>query len=691
MTAVPQTGVADAGSREHIGVWVARGAVAACAALFLVGLGLWAQDTHLAAALWLFPDTWTEAELRRVTLSLGIPVGAVATYFMLLEVLAATAGITAALLVLRGAMGWFRSYVAVAIALWVTMGGTMPVVYREAIDGSVGQIPGVLQGLGWVAVFPLAYLFPDGRFVPRWSRWAAVGWAAYLPAVALLVLVGQGSDGDSLVETLPLLVLFGTCVLAAVHRYRRVSTPEQRVQTRGVVAALVLWFVVAVLTIATPMRNLLEQESAAGLVANAVVLLASYLVAVLLPASIAIAVLRYRLYEVDVWVNRALVYSALSVMVVVSYALLATVAGLLWQGNDLAAPLAATVVIAVVLHPLRVRVQRAVDRFVYGRRREPYAVLTDLGRRLETVLPPDEVLQTLVQEISTTLRLPYVAATVDGLVVTWPPDASAPADRFETFPLRWHEHELGVLTVASRQGDDLSASDCDLLDGLARQAGIAVHAAVLNDDLRRSRERILVAREDERRRLQRDLHDGLGPTLASLYQRVDAARSLLARDAAAADRLLTDVAVQTRSMIGDIRALVHALRPAELDELGLAAALEGVGARFDTLGVKVTADGLPRLAPVVESAAYRIAVEALTNAARHSGATSAKVQLRRAGHDLLLTVTDDGCGLSADAAEGTGLRSMRERADELGGTCEMAAEPGRGTRVDARLPLCEAP
>jgi len=567
----------------------------------------------------------------------------------------------------------------------------MPVVYQEAIDGTVGQIPGVLQGLGWVAVFPLAYLFPDGRFVPRWSRWAAVGWAAYLPAVALLVLVGQGSDGDSLVETLPLLVLFSTCLVAAAHRYRRVSTPEQRLQTRGVVAALMLWFVVALLTIATPMRSLLEQESAAGLVANAVVLLASYLVAVLLPASIAVSVLRYRLYEVDVWVNRALVYSVLTVMVAAAYALVATVAGLVWQGNDLAAPLAATVVIAVALHPLRIRVQRAVDHLVYGRRREPYVVLTDLGRRLETVLPPDEVLQTLVQEISNTMRLPYVAATLDDLVVTWPPDARTPADRLENFPLRWHEHDLGVLTVSSLPGDDLSASDRDLLDGLARQAGAAVHAAILNDDLRRSRERILAAREDERRRLQRDLHDGLGPTLASLYQRVDVARSLLARDPAAADRLLTDVALQTRSVIGEIRTLVHALRPAELDELGLAAALEAVGARFDAIGVIVTAADLPPLAPVVESAAYRIAVEALTNAARHSGATSATVQVRLSGDALRLTVTDDGCGIFAEAAEGTGLRSMRERADELGGTCDVAAEPGHGTRVDARLPLGKTP
>ena len=686
MTAVHVTPAVDS-PWWRVGRQAARVGVAACACLFAFGIALWARDSDLTAALWLLPDTWTEANLRSVSVDAGIPIGALSVYVMLLELLAATAGVTAAVLVLRGATAWFHLYVSVAIALWVTMGGTMPVLYSTVLDGALAEVPGLLQGLGWVAVFPLAYLFPDGRFVPRWTRWAAVGWAVYLPALGVAVLLGYESDPDSLIETLPLLVLFGTCVIAAAYRYRRVSTHEQQLQTRGVVAALGLWFVVALLMVATPLRSLLEQVSGPGLAANAVAFLGSYLVSVLLPASIAVAVLRYRLYDVDVWVNRVLVYGALTVIVVGSYALLAGVAGLVWHDNDLAAPLAATVVIAVALHPLRLRAQRWVDRFVYGGRKEPYRVLTNLGRRLEGVVPPDQVLQTLVHEVGTTLKLGYVAAEHGDIVVSWPDGAVAYPDRAEVFPLRWQDQDLGTLVVAPRPGDDLKPSDLDLLDGLARQAGAAVRAATLNDDLRKSRERILVTREDERRRLQRDLHDGLGPTLASLYQRVDAARSLFGRDQAAADRLLTDVAAQTRSVIGDIRSLVRELHPPELDELGLAAALEAVGSGFDDLDVRVTAEDLPPLEPVVEAAAYRIAVEALTNAARHSGATSATVRLDVSEDALVVSVLDKGHGIQAGARVGTGMRSMGERANELGGSCEIVEAPGGGTLVRAIVPL----
>ncbi len=686
MTAVHVTPAVDS-SWWRVGRRAARVAVAACGSLFAFGVVLWARDGDLTAALWLLPDAWSEADLRRVSLDAGIPTGALSVYVMLLELLAATAGITAALLLLRGATTWFHLYVAVAIALWVTMGGTMPILYSAVLDGAVAEVPGLLQGLGWVAVFPLAYLFPDGRFVPRWTRWAAVGWAVYLPTLGVAVLLGYESDPDSLVETLPLLALFGTCVFAAAYRYRRVSTQEQRLQTRGVVAALGLWFLVALLTIATPLRGLLEQMSGAGLTANAVVLLGSYLVSVLLPASIAVAVLRYRLYDVDVWVNRVLVYGVLTATVVGSYALLAGMAGLIWHDNDLAAPLAATVVIAVALHPLRLRAQRWVDRYVYGGRKEPYTVLTNLGRRLEGVVPADQVLQTLVHEVGTTLKLGFVAAAHGDVVVTWPEGAVAGSDQAKVFPLRWQDEDLGTLVVAPRPGDDLNPSDLDLLGGLARQAGAAVRAATLNDDLRKSRERILVTREDERRRLQRDLHDGLGPTLASLYQRVDAARSLFGRDLAAADRLLADVAEQTRSVIGDIRSLVRELHPPELDELGLAAALEAVGSRFDGLDVRVTAEDLPALEPVVEAAAYRIAVEALTNVARHSAATSATVRLGVSDGALVVSVFDDGHGMEAGARVGTGVRSMCERADELGGSCEIVDAPGGGTWVRALIPV----
>jgi len=688
MTAAVRLPLAAGSSWWRAGRAAAYVLVTACALAFVGGLVLWAGDTHLAATRWGLPSSWAEADLRRVTGDAGVPIGVVSTYSMLLETIAATAGIVAAVLLVRGARSAFRLYLAVALALWVTLGGAMAATYQAALGPMGGDVVLALQGLGWLAVFPAAYLFPDGRFVPGWTRWAALSWPAYLMIQLVAPQLGYESNPESLIETLPLLVMFGSVLYAAVHRYRAVSTPEQRLQTRGVVAALALWFVVALVTIATPLRDLRADETVAGLATNGVVLLASYLAAALLPASIAVAVLRYRLYEVDVWVNRALVYAALTSFVALAYAALTALASVVWRGDDLAGPLAATVVIAVLLHPLRVRLQRWVDRFVYGRRRERYDVLADLGRQLEAVAPPDQVLRTLVREVGLTLKLPYVAATYATVTVVHPEGATAPSGREHVFPLRWQGQDLGILTVVVGQGDDLTAADCDLLDGLARQAGAAVRAATLNDALRKSRERILVAREDERRRLQRDLHDGLGPTLASLYQRVDAARSLVDHNPAAAVELLADVGEQTRAVIGDIRGLVRELRPPELDELGLAGAVEAAASRFDGLTVSVTMFDLSPepLPPVVEIAAYRITMEGLTNAARHGGARTATVDVRAEESALVVSVTDDGRGVAATDHAGTGFRSMRERADELGGTCEVVALPGGGTQVRAVLP-----
>lgn len=690
MTAIASSRPAAGSLPWRVARSAAGAAVAASAAAFLAGLVLWARDDDLVAVRAALPATWSEADVRRVVAEAGLPIRAVSTYLMLLETLVAIVGLGAACLLLRGARSWFRLHLAVALALWVTLGGTLAVVYEAALPGAAGEVARALQGVAWMAVFTAAYLFPDGRFVPPWTRWALAAWPAYLLLLVGLAVLGRESDAESLVETLPLVVLFGTVLYAAAHRYRRHSSPEQRLQTRGVVAALAVWFAVVLISIATPLRTLKTEETGSGLVANGLLQLGGYLAIALLPAAITVAVLRYRLYEVDVWVDRALVYAALTAAVTLSYAGLAALGSVVWPEDALAGPLAATIVIAVLLHPMRLRAQRWVDRHVYGRRRERYAVLTDLGRRLESVAPPDQVLRTFVEAVAVTLRLPYVAATHGSLRVVHPDGAEQPAGHRHDFPIRWQDEDLGTLTVVARPGDDLGAADRDLLDGLSRQAAAAVRAATLDHALRRSRQRILVAREDERRRLQRDLHDGLGPTLASLHQRVDAARSLVGTDPAAAERLLVDVVDQTKVVITDIRGLVRDLRPPELDQLGLAGAISAAAARFDGLEVTVDAGLPPDLPPVVETAAYRIAVEALTNTARHSGARSARVRLHLHDGVLLLRVCDDGRGVTSSDPPGSGLRSMRERADELGGTVEVSRGPAGGTEVRAHLPLAVA-
>ena len=245
-----------------------------------------------------------------------------------------------------------------------------------------------------------------------------------------------------------------------------------------------------------------------------------------------------------------------------------------------------------------------------------------------------------------------------------------------------------------------------MLDDVARQAGVVVHGLRLTADLQRSRERLVTTREEERRRLRRDLHDGLGPALASINLKLDAARNLLVRDPAAADELLAEFKGQAQATIADIRRLVYELRPPALDELGLLPAIREYAMQFngggDTAGrggdlnglrVSIEApDKLPPLPAAVEVAVYRIALEGLTNVARHAKASTCVVRLflldgNLDGNAVELEITDDGVGLPAGWSAGVGVTSMRERATELGGSYAIGPAPSGGTRVLATLPL----
>ncbi|MDQ5809281.1 MAG: sensor histidine kinase [Actinomycetota bacterium] len=240
-------------------------------------------------------------------------------------------------------------------------------------------------------------------------------------------------------------------------------------------------------------------------------------------------------------------------------------------------------------------------------------------------------------------------------------------------------------------GEEFSSSDRRLLEDLTRQAGVAAHAARLTADLQRSRERLVTAREEERRRLRRDLHDGLGPQLAAQTLKVGSARSLYGRDPAAADALLSDLEANMEASIADIRRLVYNLRPPALDELELDGAIRESAAQYATNGLSISVDApksLPSLPAAVEVAAYRIVQEALTNVVRHAAANERVIHLRL-DSELELEITDDGAGLPEDRSTGVGLSSMRERAVELGGRCLVEPSPTGGTRVLARLPLPE--
>jgi signal transduction histidine kinase len=438
----------------------------------------------------------------------------------------------------------------------------------------------------------------------------------------------------------------------------------------------------------------------------------------LLPLSLTAIVLRYRLWEIDLVINRSLVYGALTALVVALYVLVVGGLGVL-LGAQGGVPLAVatTVLVAILFQPLRAWLQRKVNRLMYGERDDPIAILTRLGRQLEATSAPEALLPAVTESVAQALRLPYVAIVVgegdDRTTLahypdrraSWPESASAwPANRSPAaddadlassaatvaFPLVRQGAAVGQLIVAPRTpGEGLSLADRRLLTSIAQRAGAAVETVQLTADLQRSRQRLVTAREEERRRLRRDLHDGLGPQLATLILQLDAARNLLDRDPQQAGRVLAEVKAQTQAAIGDIRRLVYELRPPVLDQLGLVGALyeQATRATSSNLDVRVAApEDLPALPAAVEVAAYRIVSEALTNVVRHSHARRCTIWLCP-DDALYVAVDDDGVGISGIMRAGVGMTSMRERAQELGGALRTERRPEGGTRVIARLPV----
>ena len=407
-----------------------------------------------------------------------------------------------------------------------------------------------------------------------------------------------------------------------------------------------------------------------------------------------IAILRYHLYDIDMVINRTLVYGALSACVVGTYVLAVVGLGTLFQARgNLAVSLLATGLVTVLFQPLRSRLQRGVNRLMYGERDDPYAVISRLGRRLEATLAPEAVLPTLVETIAQALKLPYAAILLkEDEEFRTAAAYGSPRGEPETLPLEYQREEIGRLVLSPRApGEDFSDADRSLLEDLARQAEVAMHAVRLTTDLQHSRERLVATREEERRRLRRDLHDGLGAQLAGLNVQAGALRRLIPRDPDAADELVVELREELRSAISDIRRLAYDLRPPALDDLGLLEGLrrlaERYGSKDESLHVSVEApEDLPDLPAAVEVAVYRITQEALTNVARHARARTCLVRLTM-DEDVALEIVDDGIGIPAQRSAGVGLSSMHERASELGGSCVVQSVPNGGTQVLVRLPL----
>lgn len=588
-----------------------------------------------------------------------------------------------------------------------------------AVSGAGVQLAGAhLPGRHWLAwvstwgrpvgIYSLIVLlplhFPDGLPPgPRWRRlrgaavtvlavdatWSAVrpgpiqmtdvpnplGLSALEPASAVV-------DGVLVVATLS--VFIGS-VASVAHRYRH-GGRTQRSQIKWLAFAVGLWLVGVLVSWPAQLLDsrVFSATQFALLVAGAG-----------LPAAVGIAVLRHRLYDVDLILSRTLVYGALTVSVVVLYVVVVGYLGALLQASGtLLVSLLATAVVAMAFSPLRERLQRAANRLVYGDREDPYAALDRLGQRLDEAASPQQLLDRAAEEVADALRLRYVAIELDSPAATTivaEHGVAAPGSRLERISLHAGGATVGWLSVGPvTDGEELSGADRKLLEALARPVGATLHAHRLAADLQRSREALAATRESERSRLHRDLHDGLGPELATVSMLAEAASEVLRTHPARAEGLLNDLAERARQAVADLRDVVHALRPPALDALGLVGALRAYAEAHAQRGLCVEIDAaepLGALPAAIEVAAYRIAVEAITNVTRHAGARSCTVRLSAPGKRLLLEIVDDGRGLAADDVPGVGVISMQTRAAELGGACVVAAAPDGGTIVSAWLPL----
>jgi signal transduction histidine kinase len=347
----------------------------------------------------------------------------------------------------------------------------------------------------------------------------------------------------------------------------------------------------------------------------------------------------------------------------------------------------AIAIIVLTIEPLRRWLRPTVDDVVYGNLGDGYTVITELSRRIDVAPSTDSAAQdpSLAEMIARMLNVPYVGIT-DGENET-STHGARPADRpLADVPLTYQGNQVGHLYVAARHpGTTLSNRDMRLLGDLAQQIGVAQYAIRASEQVQASRAALVTAREEERRRIRRDLHDGLGPTLASMKLQLTAVARLLEAQPRRAAELLDEVRDSMNETTADVRRLVYGLRPPLIDELGLVAALRNHPAIQSGLRVTIDPEQLPELPAAVEVALYRIAAEAIHNAARHSGGQQCRVCIEVTADEVHMTVADDGRGLPEPLVEGVGVAAIRERAAELGGTVELSSAPG--TTVTTVVPL----
>lgn len=631
-----------------------------------------------------------------------------------------TWSVVSSALVLVGLAGWllgFAAYVgdpllapAMALAFgllgpWVARRGVAAIGHRMTLVGVTAAVSWAAQGwsritvVSWlsqwcwelpVLLVPLVLVrFPTGTIEPRWRWIEPVLVITSVVPVMLLAVAALGAPNNLLTGGTPrpgwtaplvsaaiaasagwLLACLATGVLLVSRAAHSPGRERAQIICLGV-GLLVLLAAIGLLIAGAP--------TAVEIVA-----------AVALPAALAAAVLRYALWDLDLLVNRVLVWLGLTVTLAIAFVGLVAAFGEVLPGNAVRAPeLIALLVIALLLEPVRCRLQSAVDHLLFGRRSAPaeaFAIVSrDLGRAAKA--GSGEI---MCHAIAATLRLPWVGIQSTGGTVcaSW---GRQIAD-VRSFPLVLGDVSVGELTVCPRRvKEPLTREDRIILSGMAAQVAVAVQAMALAEDLNQARERVAASRETERQRLRNDLHDGLGPALVGL--RMQATYWSRQTDAPAITAALGQMAADAALCVAEVNRVVEGLRPAAL-EMGLTAALRAEAQRLADGSTSISVTATPGLGPIPsgsELAAYRIASEAMNNAVRHASASQVRIELRESDtEELLVQICDDGTGLGPARSGSVGLESMRQRAEDAGGVLTIGSGPGGGTSVIARLPLGHA-
>jgi signal transduction histidine kinase len=586
-----------------------------------------------------------------------------------------------------------------------------------AISAPMWAPPVILMGT------TLLLRFPDGELSsPRW-RWVervALG-AMVLTVLVVIFMPVDFAEFDhpeiqnplgieslagflevlsAVVIVIPFAVV--ASAVALVRRFRR-SSGVERLQMKWLVAAaatvaftyLVAMFVsfdVPWLASETPRWAYAIQAVATG----------SF---VLIPTAIGLAILRYRLYGIDVVINKAFVYGSLGAFITAAYvAIVVGLGALVGSERSPGLSILATAVVAIAFQPVRERVQRVANRLVYGERAAPYDVLSHLSGRMTGSFETEDVLPRigrLLQQgtgatrveiwlrVGDRLRLAAAAPREDGELtdVIGVGEGTLPAIPSATFtaPVTDEDELLGAIAVRKAAGDALTPHERSLTEDVARQAALLLRNLRLIEELRASRERIVAAQDDERRRLERDIHDGAQQQLVTLSLATRLAQSGLGPEAPQALMDLLERAVdESKQALAELRELARGIHPRILTERGLPAAIRFLAERAP-VPVSVEADDEARLPEAVEATAYFAVSEALQNVAKYANASQVVVTTRRSNGTYVIRVADDGVG-GADPAKGSGLRGLVDRIDAVGGRLEIESPRGEGTRLTVALP-----